>query len=152
MKNTKLQLLILYISICLVLLLRISVESTGYMSPDSDFYIQTANNSLQGKGFITPITYPFDETTPESFTAIWPIGYPALIAVFSYITGTDTVLSSKAVNIIFLGFIFILLYRWYGENSFLPACYFCSIGLLEIYSYTWSEGAFLFFLEPTSNR
>lgn len=145
-ENTKLQLFVLYICICLVLFLRISVESTGYMSPDSDFYTQTATNSLQGKGFVTPTTYPFDETSLESYTAIWPIGYPSLIAIVSYAVGIDTFISSKLVNIIFLGFIFVLLYYWYGDYSLLPACYFCSFNQLEIYSYTWSEGTFLFFL------
>lgn len=146
LKKTKVQLSILYIFICLVLLLRISVESTSYMSPDSDFYIQTTTNFLKGKGFITPITYPFDETTPQSYTAIWPIGYPSFIAIVSYALGIDTFISSKLVNVIFLGLVFILLYLWYGDNSLLPACYFCSFSQLEIYSYTWSEGSFLFFL------
>ena len=144
--NIKVQLFILYVCIVSALSLRINVESTGYMSPDSDFYIRAANNVLDGKGFIAPTTFPFDETTPESHFAIWPVGYPAMIVTVCYITGLDSFVSSKLVNVIFLGFIFILLYHWYGAHSLLPACYFCSFGKLEIFSYTWSEGAFLFFL------
>ncbi len=145
-ENTKTQLFILYVCITSALTLRINVESTGYLSPDSDFYIRAADNYLHGKGFLAPATYPFDENTPQSHLAIWPVGYPAMIVTVSYITGLDTFVSSKLVNVIFLGFIFILLYYWYGKYSLLPACYFCSFGKLEVFSYTWSEGVFLFFL------
>lgn len=143
---TKLYLLILYILICLTLALRINVESTGYISPDSEFYLKTASNFIEGKGLITPITYPFDDHTPAHYTAIWPIGYSFLIGSVSYLTNLDTFVSSKLVNAFFLGLTFILLYRWFGEYSLLPACYFCSFNALELYSYTWAEGAFLFFL------
>jgi len=116
------------------------------MSPDSQFYTKTATNFIEGHGLVTPNYYPFDENTPESYTAIWPPGYPFLIATFSYLSGFNVFISSKIVNAIFLGLIFILLYYWYGPNSFLPACYFCSFSKLELFSYTWSEGVFLFFL------
>lgn len=33
-----------------------------------------------------------------------------------------------------------------GESAWFPALYFCSYGMLEVYSYTWSEGAFMFFV------
>jgi hypothetical protein len=146
LKNTRLQLIILYACICVVLTLRINIESTGYMSLDSEFYTKSTTNYLAGKGFVAPITYPFDENTPEAFITVWPIGYPVLIAIVSYLTGFDAFISSKLANAIFLGFVFILLFYWYGSYSLLPACYFCSFNQLEIYSYTWSEGVFLFFL------
>lgn len=146
LKTTRLQLIILYLCICVVLALRINIESTGYMSPDSEFYTKSATNYLAGKGFVAPNIHPFDETSPESFMTVWPIGYPVVIAIVSYLTGFDAFVSSKLANAIFLGFIFILLYYWYGSYSLLPACYFCSFNQLEIYSYTWSEGVFLFFL------
>jgi hypothetical protein len=116
------------------------------MSPDSSFYTKSAANYLAGKGFVAPTTYPFDETSLESYMATWPVGYPALIALISYLTEFDPFISSKLTNTFFLGFIFILLYYWYGVNSLFPACYFCSFNLLEVFSYTWSEGVFLFFL------
>ncbi|WMN12916.1 hypothetical protein QYS49_34990 [Marivirga salinae] len=116
------------------------------MSPDSKFYTKSATNYNLGKGFVAPTTYPFNETTPESYMTVWPVGYPALIAIFSNLTGFNSFVSSKITNAFFLGLIFILLYYWFGEYSILPACYFCSFNQLEIYSYTWSEGVFLFFL------
>lgn len=146
MKDAKVKLLLLYIIITSTIAIRIKAEATGYISPDSKFYLKTASNIVEGKGPITPNTYPFDSTTPESYTAIWPVGYPTLIASVALLSGLEVSLSSKVVNVIFLGFIFILLYRWFGESSPYSALYFCSFSLLEIYSYSWSEGAFIFFL------
>lgn len=146
MKDARTKLLILYIIITVVLGLRIKVESTGYLSLDSQFYLRTATNITNGKGPITPVSHPFKDTTPEAYTAIWPPGYPTLIAAVSYLSDFDASISSKIVNAIFLGFIFILLYHRFGANSIFPALYFCSFSMLEIYSYSWSEGVFLFFL------
>ncbi len=144
--NTKAHLLLLFICITVVLALRITVESTGYQSPDSEFYLRVVDNLLEGKGLVSPTVYPFDETTKESYFAIWPVGYPVLVTTVSYLTTLDSFIASKVVNIIFLGLTFVLLYKWFGVNSLLPAMYFCSFGKLEIYSYSWSESSFLFFL------
>jgi len=140
------QLLALYIIIIITLILRIHVEATGYTSPDSHFYLRATENYLNNKGFVIPSEYPFNDNSPESFMATWAIGYPSYISLISKLTGGSVFWSSKITNFIFLAFIFILLYRWYGVNSFFPALYFCAFSKLEIYSYTWSEGTFLFFL------
>ena len=140
------QLAILYFLVVLTIVFRYSVESTGYTSPDSKFYLKTASNVLDGKGYISPNIYPFDDEAPQQFYGIWPIGYPTFIALISYCTSLDVYVASKIVNLIFLALTFTLLYSWYGKNSLLPACYFCSFNMLEIYSYTWSEGSFIFFI------
>jgi hypothetical protein len=145
-ENIKVQLFILFCCIALTLTMRINVESTGYTCADSRLYMRAADNYLNGKGFSAPTTYPVDKASQESYLAIFPIGYPVAIVAICYLTGLDSFVSSKLVNVIFLGFIFILLYHWFGSYSLLPACYFCSFGKLEIFSYTWSDGCFLFFL------
>jgi hypothetical protein len=116
------------------------------LSFDSEHYLKTAEDILKGDWLVSYKTQTSSPESSISYTAVWPIGYPLLIAATSYCTGTDAFTASKIVNIIFLGFIFLLLHHHYGVHSLLPACYFCSFSMLEIYSYTWSEGAFLFFL------
>ena len=145
-RSGKTNLWLLYLGICLTLVLRIYAEETNYLSPDSHFYLRVANNLIDGKGLVGPKEYPFDEKTEESYFAIWPPGYPFLIAVTSYITKTSVFIASKIVNLVFLAFSFLLLYKWFGEKAWLPSLYYCSFGMLEVYSYTWSEGVFLFFL------
>jgi len=140
------QLFGLYIIIIITLTLRIHVEATGYTSPDSHFYLRATENYLNDKGFVIPSEYPFNDDSPESFMAIWTVGYPSYIVLICKLTGLSAFWASKITNFVFLAFIFILLHRWYGINSLFPALYFCSFGKLEIYSYTWSEGVFLFFL------
>lgn len=61
----KIYLIILYISICAAIVYRNYVEATTYTTPDSHFYLRVANNILSGKGFVGPISYPFDEMTIE---------------------------------------------------------------------------------------
>ena len=142
----KYYLMFLFLGICLVLIVRIAVEPTSYTSPDSQYYLRVADNIMEGKGLLVPETYPFDEKTREVYFAMWPAGYPVMIALVSSLTGTSTLLASKIVNIIFLGLIFCLLWEWGREYAWFPALYFCSFGMLEVYSYTWTEGPFLFFV------
>lgn len=136
----------MFLLISIVIGIRIYVEATHYLSPDSHFYLCVADNILEGKGFIGPREYPFDEKTENDYFALWPIGYSLMIVGTSFVAGTSTFLASKIVNIIFLAFSFILFYRWFGEKAWFPALYYCSYGMLEVYSYTWSEGVFLFFV------
>lgn len=142
----KLYLILLFAGICLTLYLRIVVEATTYTSPDSHFYIRVANNLKNGEGLKVPVSYPFDKSTPEAYLAIWPAGYPLLIASVSFLTLTSSLVASKVVNIIFLALIFLLLFSWVKEYAWFPALYFCSFGMLEVFSYTWTEGPFLFFV------
>ncbi|AHM63259.1 hypothetical protein D770_25070 [Flammeovirgaceae bacterium 311] len=138
----------LFIIICAALVIRIKVEATHYTSPDSHFYMRVADNLLEGKGLVAPmhLNFPFREKEKEYYFAVWPAGYPLLIAGVSKVTQTSTLVASKIVNIIFLGLMFLLLYSWFGRLAWFPALYFCSFNLLEVYSYTWSEGPFLFFV------
>lgn len=142
----KIYLGLLFVGICLAHYLRISVEATAYTTPDSHFYMRVADNVQEGKGLLVPVDYPFDEDTEEHFLAMWPAAYPLMIAGLSELTGSSELVASKIVNLIFLGLIFILLYRWVGEYAWFPTLYFASFGMMEVFSYTWTEGPFLFFV------
>ena len=141
-------LLLLYLSVAACILVRIEVEATHYVSDDSHFYLRVADNLKAGKGLVAPDYQrpPFTEQVKESYFIQWPAGYPLLIAGVSLLTGTSSFWASKIVNLLFLGLLFLLLYKWYGALAWFPALYFCSYSMLEIYSYTWSEGPFLFFV------
>lgn len=139
-------LIIIYLMIVASISLRSYVEATNYCSPDSEFYLRVASNILNGKGIIAPQEYPFDERTPESHFAVWPVAYPFMIALGSKITSLNVLVASKLVNLLFLGLIFILMFHWFKEGAWFPALYFFSYSKMEVFSYTWSEGPFLFFL------
>ena len=79
-------------------------------------------------------------------TAVWPAGYPICIAGVAKLTNASSLLASKIVNLLFLGFIFMLLYKWLGKYAWFTALYFLSFGKLEIFTFTWSEGPCLFFV------
>ncbi len=138
--------ILLYCCIALVLYLRIQVEATHYISLDSHFYLEVANNLQAGKGIVAGQGYPFEESASKNYFSLWPAGYPILISGLSVATGLSPLIASKVVNLIFLALIFILLYHWFGAMAWFPALAFCSFGMLEVYSYTWSEGPFLFFV------
>lgn len=139
-------LLIVFAVISLVLCLRMYADNAHYTTPDSAFYLRAADNLKEGKGYLAPRQYPFAENSPEVYLTIWPAGYPLLIAGVSLLTHTSGLVASKLVNLVFLGLVFLLLYKWWGNYAWFPALYFCSYSMLEIYSHTWSEGVFLFFL------
>lgn len=138
----------LYLLIVASIALRIKVEATHYTTPDSLFYIRAAENLKAGKGLVSPKwhDFPFDEHSKEYPFSVWAGGYPALICITSILTTASAFLASKLVNLIFLGLIFILLARWMKNYAWFVALYFCSFGMLEVFSYTWSEGPFLYFV------
>ncbi|RZS98271.1 hypothetical protein BC751_3912 [Cecembia calidifontis] len=144
-KNTLIILSLLFFMITASIFLRACAGATNYQSPDSFFYLQAAENLLTGKGMVAPYTYPFDATSPVQYFAIWPIGYPLLIAALGLLI-PDLLWASKVVNLLFLAGMVILLYKRFGKFGPWAALAFVSYGMMEVYSHTWSEGPFLFFV------
>lgn len=136
---------ILFLGLMFSIILRVYAEATNYQSPDSLFYLRAAENILDGKGLLGPTTFPFDQDTEQSYFAIWPMGYPILIALFGMAI-PNLLWASKAVNLFFLGASFVILYFQYKPVAIWSSFAYFSYGLTEVYSYTWSEGPFLFFL------
>lgn len=67
-----------FILICVVVYLKLRANTAYFLTPDSHYYLQAAQNLLNGKGYI--ITFEGKDT----FCAIWPIGYSGLIALVSW--------------------------------------------------------------------
>jgi hypothetical protein len=127
----------------IVLIIRIEVEDTHYISPDSWHYLQVAQNIYSGKGALMPKNYPSADSEDLIFCAVWPLGYPFLIALTAMSGVFSLFWAAKLVNFIALAVVFGFLRRLDPQNAFFLALVFCAYPLLEVYSYTWSEGMFL---------
>ncbi len=138
----KLLLGVVFIVIAVITSFRVAVHPNGYLSPDSKRYIEKAEE----------IKKNWKETSLSTALrvkrdfAIWPVGYPTCIAFISLITTLPPFQSSKIVNLLFLGLLFILLYKWMGEKAWFICLSFFSYGALEVISYSWSEIPFMFFI------
>lgn len=109
-----------------------------FATPDSVGYLREAEALRNGYGF------NFNGMAGgDGWFASWPIGYPALIALFSMIINVHNIyLCSKIVSILMMGFVLILLYVKYREDSWLLAVLLLNRNLVAIYWFTWSETAF----------
>jgi hypothetical protein len=132
-------LLVLYVAVAIIIIFRIHAEATGYISPDSEKYLELAQNLKEGKGL-----YLYNEESGQKmYFSIWPIGYPAFIYVVSAVSTLSVFWSSKVFNLMLLGLSFLLLRQINRKYAFVLAAVYCSYTFLEIYSFTWSEAPFL---------
>ncbi|WP_146904285.1 hypothetical protein [Adhaeribacter aerolatus] len=141
------KLLALFALIAAVIVLRVKIESTGYRSPDSWYYLECAQNILDGNGFYHSNEYPIPEIKTlenQIYFAVWPVGYPLLIAGFSFLFSLPVFWASKLVNIFFIGLCCLLFRKMNREYAYLLSLGLCSFTFLEIFSYTWSEAPFVF--------
>ncbi|MBW8050756.1 MAG: hypothetical protein FVQ77_10570 [Cytophagales bacterium] len=138
MKKSDTKLIILFFAIAFTILFRVFVEETGYISPDSEYYLECAQNLVDGVGF-----YMSFEDRKVFFSA-WPVGYPVMIFLFSKLTGLNVFWSSKCLNIFFIGLCFLFFRKLFKEKSWFIGLIFCAFTFMEIFSYTWSEAPFIF--------
>ncbi|MEZ4905953.1 MAG: hypothetical protein R2822_31400 [Spirosomataceae bacterium] len=131
-------LLIQFLLICAVVFWKLHQNPAYFLTPDSHYYLRAAQNLLDGRGYL--IVFEGKET----FCAIWPVGYPALIALVSFCTSLSLEISSKILNLMALGGCFWLIYQRFGEKAWFVALAFMSTSLVQLYSNTWSETVFLF--------
>lgn len=141
-KKEHLILFFIYALLISVLLFRINVHVYHYTTPDSLAYLKQSSvilNHWKECSFFSVFQIK------QGFT-IWPIGYPLMISIVSFLTGFSVLISSKIVTFIFLGLSFILLSYWFKNKIWFLAFSFFSYGSLEILSQTWSETPFIFFV------
>ncbi|WP_218127136.1 hypothetical protein [Catalinimonas alkaloidigena] len=135
-------LLYLYVGVCVSLGLRLFVESSHFLSPDSEYYLSCSQNVLDGKGFV--LDNP--QTGQQIPFTVWPVGYPALIALVAWLTGLPVLWSSKLINLLLLAVAFGWLRQLAPARAWWLALAFTSATLLEVFSFTWSEAPFLIVL------
>lgn len=143
MKNifslTNLGLLFIWAGYSLFIVYQSVTDSNGFITSDSAHYLQLAQNILNGDGFTT-VGYVDGIST---YFATWPVGYPVLIAVVSFLTGLNVVWGAKLVNIFCLGFCFIILKQLFQGRAVTVALVFFISTFAALFSYTWSEVPFL---------
>ena len=147
MKSADIKLLVLFLSITATLIIRILVEETGYNSPDSIFYLKAAQNIIDGKNYYLTHSpeLPLSKTIElNKYLTTWPAGYPFFIAGFAFIFFLPVFWAAKLVNIFFLSLCFLLFRNLQKDKAYILGLIFCSFTFLEVFSYTWSEGPFLF--------
>lgn len=113
----------------------------GYLSPDSRRYLAFAQNLLDGRGLGRLNdgrgTLAFDAL------AIWPPGYPLLIALVAWVTGTSVFVASKLLSIAAAAAIAAMISRSLGSAAPAAAIVLLSASAVRIFSYSWSETVFL---------
>lgn len=141
--NGKQLITLIYLAIIAVSIFRIAVHPSHYTTPDSIAYLKQAD-------FIKT-SWKSSESLVDfyrikgSFTT-WPLGYPVSIAAVSSVTGASSLNASKIVNFVFLGLLFILLFKLFVEKAWFVSLAFLSYGSLEVIAETWSELPFVFFI------
>ena len=139
------RLLLVWLAMILCLCLRIISQADRYTSPDSHAYLYKAQNiTKHQRGFVTFESKRMGRHEVPS--ANWPIGYSFFIHMANSITGSSYLWASKLVNFVFLSLALAILYRWYKQEAWFVALAFFSYCSMEIFSHTWSEGPFLFFV------
>ena len=109
----------------------------GFLSGDSSGYLSLAQNLVDGHGYYQPAL-----GKPDQLFAIWPVGYPTLIALVAKVCGLPVFEASKLLNVLLAGANLLLLkqifdrdFPWFAWLLLLPP-------VVELSSYTWSEVPF----------
>lgn len=132
-----------------LLLIALAVLTAGAMhfawvNDDAQNYLTLATRLSEGH---LPALRP---SWGDPYWAVFPAGYPALIAPFIWLTG-DALIASKLAGACLLFGSVLLFTRWLRLPMLLAASVFTSLWMLEINSYSWSENAFIFALALSSS-
>lgn len=121
-----------------LVLIRSFYFKDGWITEDASAYLSLANNILNGDGF-------YMDNLPKTYqpAITWPVLYPSLIALFSYMLKTSVFWSSKLVNIFCFGLVLWILHKKYPGKAYFFGLLFLTSGYLRILTYSWSENVFI---------
>ncbi len=123
------------------LVVLVILNPTHFTSVDSGYYLQSAANLISRRGYFV------EEDGRWVWNGTFPIGYPALIAAGSGLTGLPVLWASKLINIIA---VVLSAGLWLRRVGPVRTLWLLSIwwigGFLRILAYTWSETLFLVLL------
>lgn len=140
-RNPNYYLILLWTFHSILILLLVYINPNHYTTTDSQYYLESARNILQGHG------YSILEKNGFQWNGTFPAGYSLIIAIVSFFTKTDVLWASKIVNIGISGIWFFLLNLWFGRNkSVLIGCILLLGSFLKLWAHTWSEPLFLVIL------
>ncbi len=129
-----------FLLICAVVYLKLRADSAYFLTPDSHYYLEAAQNLLSGKGYVIKFE------GKETFCAIWPMGYSALIAVVAFLTRFSVEIASKIVNLLALVGCFWLIQRRFHDKAWSVSLGFLASSLIQLFTNTWSETVFILFV------
>lgn len=109
-----------------------------YISPDSSNYLREADALTNGYGFNV-----YGMAGGYKWFSSWPIGYPSLIAFFSFIFKCNAYLGSKILTIFLIGLELLFIGIHYKKNSWIYGIVLVNYGIMTINCYPWSETAFM---------
>jgi hypothetical protein len=140
--ESNLKLILVFLIIVLSISIKVVFNESGYLSNDSTNYLFLAENIVNGHGYYTHSESGGDGER-ELFSS-WPIGYSTIISTVAIVTGLSVFVSSKVINIVFIGLMLLLFKKISPANAWVYALIFLFSSYLEIYSFTWSEAGFIF--------
>lgn len=136
---------------CVVYLATLPLDA-GFLNADVHQQIVSARAMLRGEGFAANIMY-YEVQVEQGLGArqtIWPVGYPALLAALSLLTGLDPVSIAQplsALGHVLAGSLLMALARQAGQPRLLSGCILVGYLLLPTISQNvasgWSEGWFI---------
>lgn len=116
------------------------INPNHFVSVDSQYYLSKA-------GWLVGLDGDQYGHKAVGWEGDFPIGYPLLIGVLARLTGLSLLVSSKLVNLLFVGLFLVIWRRRVGAVS---AAWMGSVlllgGYVRIITYTWSECVFLVLL------
>lgn len=135
---------ILFVISIFILFAKSLFLDSGYLSADSANYLSLSQNLVDGKGFF--VASDGRSGSDSTFFAVWPVGYPLLIASVSKLLGVSVFFASKVLNALFLLGSMLIISKVFYPNGVVLSCVLLFSASIEIHSHTWSEVPFIFFL------
>lgn len=116
----------------------VAVNPNHFTTIDSHYYLEAAQHLTEGKGYVV------EQAGTKAWNATFPMGYSALIALVSGLTGLPVLWASKVLHLLLSSG-----WLWWVRATFSPGRA-VSLGpllllgtYLKLWAHTWSEPAFL---------
>jgi len=127
-----------FLSSAIIALVVLLALHFGWLNDDALNYLTLADHLTQHQGFSLRPSWG------DHYWAVFPGGYPLVIASLKLILSCTAFTASKIANGFFLIGSILIAARWLGIPLLIAAALFLSADMLEIASYSWSENAFIF--------
>lgn len=138
MRKKKIGLLLIWLLQCGLVLSIAYLNPNHFTTVDSGYYLASATNILQGNG------HRYAENYRLVWNSIFPMGYPVVIALISFLSGLSVLWASKVVNVLASGVLLVLAWRWFNPNrAILLGCILLLGQFIKLWAHTWSEPLFL---------
>ena len=122
----------------IVVTILVAANPNHFTTIDSHYYLEAAQHLTEGKGYVV------GQAGAEAWNATFPIGYSALIALVSGLTGLPVLGASKVLHLLLSSG-----WLWWVRATFSPGRAVLIGALLlvgtylKLWAHTWSEPAFL---------